>query len=282
NDQFDVMSRTEGGFDMLIYPMHEEADTPFQNRKVREGVNRLIPREDIIDSVYNGIGIPAYTPVSPLAAQFSSQEFNAEMGDEYARYNREEALGLLEEGFQEAGYDRPFETDVITNENPQRVKWSQLIQQSLNSTEFFDLGLNQFEWNTYVGKILAEDSHTLSSLVSLGWSAGWDPDNYVNFLFHSSKATPACCNINHYANDEVDQLIDDGLSTYDLEERQSIYEELQRKVVKESPMAFIQFGQAMDGINTEIIKNWKVYPIDGGEYSGVYAPFANQAAWVEK
>jgi peptide/nickel transport system substrate-binding protein len=282
NDEFKVTSRIQGGFDMFIYPSHEAADTPFQNKKVRQGANRLIPRESIIESVYNGIGIPAYSPISPLARQFTSEEFNQEMGEKYAAYDREEANTLLRQGFEEAGYTLPFKTKIITNQNPQRVKWSQLIQESMNQSEFFEVGLEQFEWNTYVGKILAEDSHTNNSLVALGWSAGWDPDAYVNNLFHSSKATPACCNINHYANDEIDQLIDNALQTYDVAERQAAYEEVQRKVVEESPMAFIQFSRGFDVVHPDRVKRFSTYPIDGGEYDSIYAPYGNKFTWVDK
>lgn len=282
NSDFTVGERIAGGFDMFVYPMHEAADTPWQNRKVRQGTNRLIPREAIVNAVYHGIGIPAYSPVSPLAAAFTSEEFNNEMGEKYAAYDVDEATSLLEEGFDEAGFDKPFETTLITNENPQRVQWAQLIQEQMNDTEFFEVELNQFEWNTYVGKILSETSHEENQLVAVGWSAGWDPDAYVHNLFHSRTFTPACCNINHYQNDEIDDLIDSALQTFDIDERASLYEELQRKIVEESPMAFIRFGKAMNAWWTDTVKNFPVYPIDGGEYGGIYAPYADKFTWVDK
>lgn len=282
NADFTVGERVAGGFDMFIYPMHEAADTPFQNNKVRHGVNRLIPREAIVKSVYQGIGIPAYSPISPLAGAFTSTEFNEEMGEKYSAYDTEEANRLLQEGFDEAGFDAPFKTEIITNENPQRVKWCQLIQESMNNTDFFEVELNQFEWNTYVGKLLSDVSHEQNQIVAVGWSAGWDPDAYVHNLFHSETFTPACCNINHYENEEVDNLIDGALETFDIEERKSIYDELQRLIVQESPMAFIRFGKAMNAWWTDRVKNFAVYPIDGGEYGGIYAPYANKFTWVDK
>jgi peptide/nickel transport system substrate-binding protein len=279
NSDFNVTERVEGGFDMFIYPM---GVTPFDNRKVRRGITRLIPREAIVESVYSGIGLPAYSPISPLAQQFTSKEFNERMGEEYAAYDPEAATTLLEEGFSEAGVSAPFETRIITNQNPQRVKWSQLIQESLNSTEFFDVGIEQFEWNTYVGKILAEDAHTNNTLIALGWSAGWDPDAYVHNLFHTKQFTPACCNVPHYSVDEVDTMIDNALQTYDIEERKSIYQDLQERIVQDSPMAFIRFGNAMDAVDADVVKGFSTYPIDGAEYAGVYAPYSDRFTWVDK
>jgi peptide/nickel transport system substrate-binding protein len=279
NDEFTVTERVEGGFDMFIFPMDV---TPFDNAKVRRGVTRLIPREAIVKSVYSGINQPAYAPISPLAEQFTSQEFQQEMKEEYAGYDPEAARQLLAEGFEEAGVSKPFQTTAITNQNPQRVKWTQLIVESLNGTEFFDVSLDQFEWNTYVGKVLAEDSSQQNNLMALGWSAGWDPDNYVYNLFHTNQFTPACCNVAHYSVDEVDSMLNEALRTYDNEERAQLYEDIQRRIVQDSPMAFISFGKAMDAFRTETVKGFSTYPIDSGEYAGVYDHAAGKFTYVDK
>ena len=282
DSQWGFDERIAGGYDMFVYPMHEEAGTPFQNKKVRQGVNRLIPRDAIVEAVYDGQGIPAYSPISPLAAQFTSEDLNNELGEEYAAYDKEEAVRLLEEGFSEAGFDRPFSTQIIANQNPQRVQWAQLIQEEMNSTEFWDVSFDQFEWNTYVGKILSENSHAQNQIVAVGWSAGWDPDAYIRNVFHSDQFTPNCCNINHYSNEEIDDLIDQGVQTYDIEERADIYEELQRTIVEESPLAFTRFGLEQDSWAADTVGGFETYPINGGEYYSLYAPWAQKATWVDK
>ena len=283
SDEFETGERVAGGFDMLIYPSHPKADTPFQNAKVRRGVTRLIPREAIVKTVYNGIGTPAYTPISPLAKTpegepYSPQSFQQQMRDQFAGYDQEKANQLLTQGFQEAGYSKPFKTTIVTNQNPQRVKWAQLISQSLNSTEFFDTSVNKFEWNTYTSKVLSGDSHTKNQLVALGWSAGWDPDAYVHNLFHSDQVTPNCCNVNHYSNDEVDSLIEQGLTTYDTAQRKQIYQDLQRLLAEQSPMAFIRFDKRLDAWQAGAIEGFETYPLDGDEYAGIYAPYAGKHA----
>jgi len=190
----------------------------------------------------------------------------------------EDVKQMFEEGFDEAGFEPPYEGKIITNQNPQRVEWAQVIQEELNNTDFFDLELEQFEWTTYVGRILAEDSHTDPALIALGWSAGFDPDAYIRNLFHSDQHTPACCNINHYANDEIDQLIDDGTSTTDVEERAGIYEDAQKAIVSDSPMAFIRFDEEVVAYRTDRVGGWDAYPINGGLYTGLFAPWAGSYA----
>jgi peptide/nickel transport system substrate-binding protein len=279
NEDFTVTERTAGGFDLLAFPM---AVTPYDNAKVRRGVSRLIPRDAIVESVYQGIGTPATSPISPLAGQFTSPEFNQEMGDKYLGYDTEKAMTLLEEGFNEAGVEKPFQTKIITNENPQRVKWAQLIQESLNSTEYFEIELEQFEWNTYVGKILAEDSNQQNNLIAVGWSAGWDADAYVHNLLYSETFTPACCNIPHYKSEEVDNMIEQGLQTYDLEERKQIYQDLMEKVCEDAPITYIRFGKEMDAFRSDTVKGFQTYPINSGEFNGIYSPSAGAFTYVDK
>jgi peptide/nickel transport system substrate-binding protein len=190
----------------------------------------------------------------------------------------DEVQQMLEEGFSEASFEPPWEGQIISNQNPQRVQWVQVILEELNNTEYFDLELNQFEWTTYVGRILAENSHTDAAIIALGWSAGWDPDAYIRNLFHSDQHTPACCNINHYANEEVDQLIDDGTATTDIQERADIYESAQEAIVSDSPMAFIRFDEEVVAFRTDRLENWDAYPINGGLYTGLFAPWADSYA----
>ncbi|WP_313694501.1 ABC transporter substrate-binding protein [Halorarum halobium] len=269
NEDFTVTERTQGGFDFLAFPTNV---SPWDNAKVRRGVSRLVPREAIVESVYNGIGSPAYSPISPLAAQFTSTEFNQRMGEEYLGYDTEQAATLLEEGLNEAGVETPFQTTMITNQNPQRVRWCQLIQESLNSTDFFEVSLEQYEWNTFTGIVLAEDSADQNHLMALGWSAGWDADAYVHNLFHTDQFTPACCNLAHYESEEANSLIEQGLQTYDLDERATIYQDLMELVCEEAPMTYIRYGKSMDAFRSDVVKGWQTYPIDSGEFNGVYSP----------
>ncbi|MFB6236429.1 MAG: ABC transporter substrate-binding protein [Halopenitus sp.] len=279
NEDITVTERTQGGFDLLGFPLSVK---PYTNKKVRRGISRLIPRDAIVKSVYQGIGTPATSPISPLAKQFTSEEFNKKMGEQFLGYNTEKAKQLLEEGFKEAGVEKPFKTKIITNQNPQRVKWVQLIKESLNSTEFFKVEIEQFEWNTYVGKILAKDSHKQNSLIAVGWSAGWDADAYVRNLFHSKQATPACCNFGHYSNDKVDSLIEEGVQTYDLGKRKEIYQDLMKKLCEDAPATYIRFGKAMDAYRNDVVHGFNTYPIDSGEYKGVFSASTGQFTYVDK
>lgn len=192
----------------------------------------------------------------------------------------EELAQQLQEGFDEAGFETPWEGEIITNENPERVAWAQIVQEELNATEFFDLELNELEWGTYTGRVLVGGSHEDKALVCLGWSAGFAPNYYVAPLFGSDYFTPACCNINHYSSETVDELLQQGISTFDTEERASIYEDLQREVVQDSPMSFIRFGEAYNVWNTDRVHGFETFPNESYMFRSLYAPYAGLYTYV--
>lgn len=280
NESFTVAETPTLSFHTLVYPMHEDANTPFQNRKVRLGVNRLIPREAIVETVYDGIGTPAYTPISPAASPFSSEALQEEIASRYARYDREKAQSLLEEGFREVGFDTPFETSILVPKDT-REQMVNLIGQSMEDTGFFSIEINAVEFSTVVENVLAEDSHTKNQLVTLGWNASWDPHGSVHDIFHSEQTTRNCCNINHYSNQRIDQLIDQGVATYDIEERAAIYQQLQNDIVSDSPVAFIRFEAEQSVYANATVNAWTEYPTDQGDFQGLYAPHAGKFTWIE-
>lgn len=280
DDQFTVTQTFSPGYDMLIYPMQVG---PFQNEKIRRGITRLIPRESITqDVVFHGHAQPAAHPISPaLTDQYYDEEFTEEMRDEYVGQNEDRAMELLEEGFEEAGVEQPYQVEIISNENPVRVQWAQVIQNRLNETDYFDVSLEEIEWATYVDLVLGEGSQEREQLVALGWSGGSDPNYQVNLLFNSEYHTPGCCNVNHYANQEVDQLIAQGVETTDPDERSDIYLDLSEVLCRDSPMAFLWYNFATDAIRSERITNWRTAPIDSWETRAIYTPQIGQTAWLE-
>ena len=93
--------------------------------------------------------------------------------------------------------------------------------------------------------------------------------------------TPQCCNVNHYDNQQVQTLINQGLTTFDASKRKNIYEQVATILAKEAPMAYIEFQTATDAMAADKVKNWKMYPIDSGEYNPIAMPYADQYVQVK-
>ncbi|ADB59778.1 extracellular solute-binding protein family 5 [Haloterrigena turkmenica DSM 5511] len=180
---------------------------------------------------------------------------------------------LIFEGFQEAGVEPPVETTIYSNaETEGRKRWAQLVQHELDGTDLFDVEFETLEWTSYIDLVNNMAANEENALVCLGFIGGWDPHQYVYPGFHSDSFAPTGLNINHYENERVDELIDEGVATVDGDERVAIYEELQELLVKESPLSFVRAPEEIVTYRADAIDGFRTYPVPGDEYKSIYAP----------
>jgi peptide/nickel transport system substrate-binding protein len=72
-------------------------------------------------------------------------------------------------------------------------------------------------------------------LLLMGQTIPIDPDQY--FMWHSTQAT----NFTKYKNTRIDSLLERGRQTLDMEERKSIYQELQQFLLEDPPAVFLRY-----------------------------------------
>ncbi|AXR78931.1 ABC transporter substrate-binding protein [Natrarchaeobaculum sulfurireducens] len=80
DETYGVERTVAGQYDFLIYPTYL---APFDEVDVRRGIDRLLPRDRIVETVYAGSGTVAYTPVPPLLESFVDPAFEAHILDEF-------------------------------------------------------------------------------------------------------------------------------------------------------------------------------------------------------
>src|SRR5699024_2063713 len=93
---------------------------PFDDPKVRQAISMMVNKEEVIDGVYEGFGIPAKGPLAPSIFGYNDDAKPLE-------YNVEEAKKLL----KEAGLEDGFKTTIWTNDSPQRIDTAIILQNSL-------------------------------------------------------------------------------------------------------------------------------------------------------
>lgn len=74
DDGFLVHAVASGGYDYLQYPVNVE---PWDDPRLREAVNHLIPRQRIVDNVLNGWAEPAWTPIPRIARGAGTADYEA-------------------------------------------------------------------------------------------------------------------------------------------------------------------------------------------------------------
>jgi peptide/nickel transport system substrate-binding protein len=261
------------GFDFITFPVNQE---PYTNPDFRRGMTRLIPREDVIEAIFGGNATPLAGPISPgLGAYFDAEE-EQRLRDEFVGEDVEAAEELLDSAFEEEDIEKPFEVSLITNVNRTRERWMEVVQQRFDETEYFDAELDVRSFDDLVPFLLDPEGAAQSTdVVGIGWTGGSDPDGHVAQLLHSRNHVPDGFNWNLYENDEVDQLIDEGQTTVDVDERSQIYSDLQEVLAEDSPMAFMWTGDQIDIVNSDSVASvgdWQPHPNSSSRYDTLYAP----------
>nr|WP_241981563.1 ABC transporter substrate-binding protein [Halorubrum sp. GN11_10-6_MGM] len=96
SEDFILYSTEAGGYTYIQYPVNVE---PFDDRRVRQAINHLVPRQQIVDNVLNGFASPAWTDIPSLARGSGTADYE-ELEDEVRPTNEfdpERAVELLEE-----------------------------------------------------------------------------------------------------------------------------------------------------------------------------------------
>ncbi len=261
------------GFDFVTFPVGVE---PYTNEKFRRGMTQLIPRDDIIEAIFGGNATALAGPISPGLGTFWDEEHEQELADEYVGEDPEAGIQLMEEALEEEGFDDddlPIEVEFITNVNRTRERWMEEIQATMDETEFLDADLNVQDFDALVDFLVDPDGAAQSvDVVGIGWTGGSDPDGHVEDLLHSDFHVPDGFNWNLYENEEVDELIDAGQTTVDVDERIDVYRDLQEVLAQDVPAAYMWTGDQIDVVDTSTVEGWQPYPNSSFRYWALYRP----------
>lgn len=208
---------------------------PLDDPRVREAINYAIDREEIVEAVYFGNAVPG-GPLSPALVDWAlpTSEF------ECYEHSTERARELL----AEAGYGDGFELEILTFGTIKVVSDLAQVLQAQLAEVGIDASVNVAEFGTFV-----QDWRNSNFDVFVSLNGGSiDPDGYLYRTFRSDGST----NVYNYANEEVDELLDRGRTTTAEGERQEIYNELQKRLACEGPIAHIAYGTLFTGVRDEV------------------------------
>ncbi|MDI6863537.1 MAG: ABC transporter substrate-binding protein [Pseudothermotoga sp.] len=214
---------------------------PFDDPRVRNALNYAINREAIIKTVAFGEGVVT-GPLSPMVQPWAllPKDF-----DEYT-YNPAKAKQLL----AQAGYPNGFEFEIVTSQRYNFDKVAQVIQAQLAEVGV-RAKINLVEWGIFIKRWRESD---FDAFISMN-SGSIEPDIQFYRTFHSKGST----NVFRYSNPRVDELLELGRSTVDTTKRKEIYDELQRLLVKESPIIFLYSANQIFVSNASV-EGFKLLP----------------------
>ncbi|MGG1659962.1 glutathione ABC transporter substrate-binding protein [Brevibacillus sp. NRS-1366] len=213
---------------------------PFDDVRVRQAIASAIDKKTIIEGVYNNVGTPAHSSVTPAMVGYSPNVKDIE-------YSMEKAKQLL----AEAGYPNGFKATIALNDSKARISVAEVLQQQLKQIGI-DLQLNVMEFGAYIDAASKGETDLFIS----GWgNATGDADYNQANLFHT-KAHGAPGNHSFYSNPEVDKLIDEGRREKDPEKRKQIYEKAQQIEMNETPLIPFRYSENLAAIQKNVQGVW--------------------------
>lgn len=230
--RYPVFSYTYFGFN-LKHPW-------FQDKRVRKAFAYAIDKSEIVDVVLFGLGSPATGPYVPNTWAYNP-------GVKKYDYDPEKAQSLLRQaGWEDTNgngiVDREgheFEFSVLTNMgNRSRIKTATIIQYRLKKIGI-KMDIRVLEWSTFINEFI--DKRRFQTVI-LGWSIGIDPDQYD--IWHSSKTREKEFNFVSFSNPEVDELLEKGRRTFDIDKRKQAYYRIQEILAEEVPYIFLYVPDA--------------------------------------
>jgi peptide/nickel transport system substrate-binding protein len=220
----------------------------FKDRRIRQAMTAAIDKNELIQGVLFGMGQKSVGPIAP-----GRWAYNPNVRD--IEYDPQHAAGLLAQaGWREKNSDgilvkdgKPFKFTILTNQgNQQRLLTAQIIQQRLRFIGI-DVKIRIVEWASFIKEFVNKGNF---EVVLLGWTTSPDPDMYD--VWHSSKTNPGELNFTGFKNDEVDRLLVEGRSTFDIEKRKKAYFRIQEIMAEEQPYTFLYVPDALPTVSARI------------------------------
>lgn len=223
----------------LIYI--NNARPQFKDKEVRQALYYGLDRQKYIDVKFKGFGQVADIPITPV-----SWAYNNEGVTEY-NYDPEKAKALLDKAGWKTG------KDGIREKNGVKLTISYLTADPedpaipIAKENYQDIGITFnpeiVDFNALVSK-LSKKNYDFAAVRT---SQILDPSDTVEEL-----ATNNPNNYFGYSNVKIDNLIQEGLGTLDIEKRKAIYHDLYKEFTADPPYLLMGYRQSARAISGKI------------------------------
>ena len=211
----------------------------FRDKRVRQAIAHAADKKALIDGVLLGLGREATGPYKPGTWAYDPNVRKYPHDPARAKALLAEAGWKQKDGVLVKD-GQPFEFTVLTNAgNDARAKTAAILQQNLAEVGI-RMKIRTVEWAAFINEFI--DKRKFDAVI-LGWNITPDPDQFD--IWHSSKTGPKELNHVGFANPEVDRLLDEGRSTFDLEKRKKAYFRIQEILAEEQPYVFLYVPEAL-------------------------------------
>jgi peptide/nickel transport system substrate-binding protein len=247
NADFNVVTSHGGAYQYLAFNLK---DPVLSKKEVRKAIAHAIDRNRIVRDLLKGYG--ALTE-SMFPEGHWARAANLPAYD----YNPQKAMQLLDAaGHRDPDGQGPkmrFRLVFRGSTDEEVTQQAVIIQQMLREVGI-DMQIQTSEFGTFM-EDLTQGRFQMFSLRRLGIN---DPDFYYT-IFHSASVPPNGQNRGYYINKRIDQLIEEGRSTFDRSKRKAAYDEVQKIVADELPYISLYHRDNV-AIMRKNVSGFQMYP----------------------
>lgn len=215
-----------------------------KDKKVRQALIYGLDRKKYVDTALKGYGTVANVPIHPTSWAYTEEGVNK------YEYDKEKAKKLLDEAGWKVGSDGIREKDgqklKLSYFGPSSAKDSDLLI-PIAKENYKEIGVEfnpEFmDFNTMLSKVNKGDY----DLASVSTPITSDPSETAGEYLSTANETSF-----GYKNAKVDELIQKGIETVDIEKRKPIYKELYKELSDDPPVILLNYRRTITGYNGNI------------------------------
>ena len=251
------------------FPMNNERPY-FAEREVRQALMYALDRDLIVDELWQGLAVKATANISPAL------DFYYEPDVTDYPYDPDMAVQILEDAGWVEGSDGVREKDGV------RLEWTLAIiagdQARRPEGEFAQESWNAIGCNVSIVDTTAASAGMRDGSLDMAlynWTYGGgsgEPDG------SNTLRSDALNNFSKYQSEEMDALLDAGLTETDPDARQEIYSQVQKLVADDVPFIFVKYWDWFNFYNPRV-KGLPESVLAGGQvYANAYLMWKEEEA----
>ncbi len=196
---------------------------PFDNPLVRQAVNYLIPRDQILQTIYYGLA-DKQTACIPEGYPLVN----------YSYFHYDENVDMARSLLKQAGLADGFKTTISYDAgNPVQEPIALIYQTSLRRVGI-ELTLDKLPSGVFYENVSKRQKPLI-----FYQDSPWTPDaGYSTSLYFYSKSF---VDYSNYNNPDVDALIQKGMTVMDDTERRQIFDDVQKTIMNDAPWGFLVY-----------------------------------------
>ena len=216
--------------------------TKFADKRVRQAMTLLTPRQQVVDDLYAGLATVANGPFPPGSPQQDpslptrAQDVDAALALlEEAGWADRDGDGVLEDAAGEA-----FEVGLIYGSGNDLVDRLVLYLKDAYARAGIVLRPDPMEFAVLIERL---DDQQFDAIM-LAWGGG-AVERDIRQIFHSVQAKAGGDNFMSYRNPELDRIIDAAHRELDDDARMELWQAAHRIVWEDQPYTFLNFGKSL-------------------------------------